>query len=174
VTAETPATRAKAIVGQLVAADVSLAAMLPESWLPDLIAAVDAEPAISQIRVTREDDGAAICAGAALAGVRGVLICQNAGLLASANGLAAYANYHQIPFLVIASARGGVDDSFFYQTYKNVTAPVLTAIGMPHHCIDGPADDHLIPEAMQQAWLNRKPVALLCTRRGLLGEEFRA
>ncbi len=167
----TPQTRADAIVNQLVGAGVTIAAMLPDSWLGAVIAAVEQAPSIRQLRVAREDDGVAICGGAALAGQRSVLICQNSGLLLSANALAGYALHHQLPLLALAVSRGERDDNFFYQAYKGqVTAPVLDALGIPHHRLTGD-NDAVIGEAMNQAWIYRKPVAVLCSRRSLLGEE---
>jgi sulfopyruvate decarboxylase subunit alpha len=166
-----PQKRADAITQQLVEAGITLAASLPDSWLGAVIDAVDQQLSIRQLRVAREDDGAAICAGAALAGQRSVLICQNSGLLLSVNGLAGYAVHHQLPFLALAVARGERDDGYFYQTYKGqVTAPVLDAVGIPYHRLTGRDDDWIIGEAMNQAWFYRRPVVVLCSRRSLLGE----
>jgi sulfopyruvate decarboxylase subunit alpha len=166
-----PVARAEAITRQLVGAGITVAASLPDSWLGAVIERVDREPAIRHLHVAREDDGGAICAGAALAGERSALICQNSGLLLSVNGLAGYALHHQLPFLILAVARGERDDGYFYQTYKGqVTVPVLDALGIPHHRLTGRDDDEVIGEAMNQAWLYRRPVAVLCSRRSLLGE----
>lgn len=157
---------------RLVAAGVTVVATLPDSWLTDFIDALDETPGLSHVRVTREDDGAAICAGAALAGARSALVCQNAGVLLSANALAAYALHHQLPFLILAVGRGGFDDAFFYQAYKDTaTVPVIDALGLPYHYLDGPEDDRLIADAMGQAWIHRRPVVLVCRRRALLGED---
>lgn len=164
--------RGEAIVERLIAAGVTIGASLPDSWLSGVLDAFDRAQGAVHVRVTREDDGAALCAGAALAGARSVLLCQNAGVLLSANGLAAYALHHQLPFLVLAAHRGGADDGFYYQAYKGqVTEPVLTALGLPHHLVDRSGDDDLITEAMQQAWLHRRPVVVLCSRRFLLGSD---
>jgi sulfopyruvate decarboxylase subunit alpha len=166
-----PRLRAEAITRQLIDAGVSIVASLPDSWLGAVIEAVDREPAIRHLHVAREDDGAAICAGAALAGKRSALICQNSGILLSVNGLAGYALHHQLPFLIVAVARGERDDGYFYQTYKGqATVPVLDALGLPHHRLTGRDDDEVIGEAMNQAWLYRRPVVVLCTRRSLLGD----
>ncbi|MGI5219344.1 hypothetical protein [Nocardia sp. CA-290969] len=62
--------RADAIVAELISAGISVAATLPESWLGAVLDQVDREPSIRHIRVAREDDGAAVCAGAALAAKR--------------------------------------------------------------------------------------------------------
>jgi sulfopyruvate decarboxylase subunit alpha len=158
------------IVDGLKRAGISLIATLPDKWLSDLIHAVAADPAMTLVRVTREDDGVAVCAGAYLGGRKAALVCQNAGLLLSANVLAGYAHHHQIPFLILAAYRGSHDDNYYYQMYKGrVTVPVLQAIGLPHHVVAGSSDYHLIEEGAQEAYLNRLPVVLLLRQRALLG-----
>ncbi|MFO1286028.1 MAG: hypothetical protein U1F49_05535 [Rubrivivax sp.] len=91
------------------------------------------------MRLAREDDGVGLCAGAWLGGMRAALICQNSALLLAANVLAAMAHHHQIPFLVLAAQRGSFDDNQYYQMYKGrVAEPLLSALGLPYHVIDGP------------------------------------
>lgn len=159
------------VVRALVRAKVEIATSLPDSWLAPLIERVDDERAIRHIRVTREDDGAAICAGAALGGKRAVLICQNAGLLLSANALAGYAHHHQLPFLVLAVYRGTHEDRFHYQMYKGlVTEPVLEGLGIPYRVVDEIGNASLVEDAAREADLRRRPVVLLMRRRALLGD----
>jgi sulfopyruvate decarboxylase subunit alpha len=165
------ASPAQAIAEQLKRAGITLVATLPDKWLSDVIDAVAADPDMTLVRVTREDDGVGICAGAYLGGRKAALLCQNAGLLLSANVLAGYAHHHQIPFLALAAYRGSHDDGYYYQMYKGrVTLPVLDAIGLPHHLVDGPEDYHFIADGARQAYLNRLPVVLLLTQRAVLGE----
>ena len=159
------------VVASLVSARVEIAASLPDSWLTALIARIDAEPKIKHVRVTREDDGAGICAGASLGGKRAVLVCQNAGILLSANALAGYAHHHQLPFLVLAVYRGTHEDRFYYQMYKGlVTEPLLRGIGVPYHVADRPEDLDIVPEAIRQAELARKPVVVLMRHAALTGD----
>lgn len=163
--------RALGIVDGLKRAGIDLVATLPDAWLGDLIAALDDDRAITLVRVTREDEGLGICAGAYLGGRPAALVAQNAGLLLSTNVLAGLAMHHQVPALLLLAHRGGPDDNQFYQTYKwRVTEPVLSALGVPHHVMDGPDDFHLIEDGWRQSVLCRMPVALLLTRRALFGE----
>ncbi len=171
---QTARIRALEIVAALKRAGIDLVATLPDAWLGDLIAALDADSAMTVIRVTREDEGLGICAGAWLGGRRAALVAQNAGLLLSTNVLAGLALHHQIPALMLVAQRGGPDDNQYYQTYKGrVTVPVLAAIGVPHHRVDGPEDFHLVEDGWRQSLLCRMPVALLFSRRALFGEEAR-
>ncbi|MFN0072256.1 MAG: thiamine pyrophosphate-binding protein [Chloroflexota bacterium] len=165
---------ASTIVHHLHAAGISLVASVPDKWISDVMDAVVAHPEMTLVRCTREDDGVGLCAGAFLGGRKAALLCQNAGLLLSANALAGYGQHHQIPMLVLAALRGSHDDGYYYQTYKGrVTAPVLDAVGVPYHHVTGPDHFELIGEAAFQAYLSRRPVALLFSRRALLGPDSR-
>lgn len=157
------------IVRALVRARIEIAASLPDSWLSALIARIESEPTITHVRVTREDDGAGICAGASLGGKRAVLVCQNAGVLLSANALAGYAHHHQLPFLVLAVYRGSHEDRFYYQMYKGlVTEPVLRGLALPFHVVERAADVDMIEDAAREATLTRKPVVVLLRRAALV------
>jgi sulfopyruvate decarboxylase subunit alpha len=166
------AQNAERIVGALTRAGVTIAASLPDSWLSALIDRVDAERAIRHVRVTREDDGVGLCAGASLGGRRAVLICQNAGVLLSANALAGYGLHHQLPFVVLAAYRGSYEDRFYYQMYKGlVTEGVLRGLGLPYHVIDRIEQVGMIEDAVRESSLARRPVVVLLRRAALLGDE---
>lgn len=165
--------RAKAamIVAGLKAAGIDLVATLPDSWLSDVIEAVAADPAMTLVRVTREEEAVGLCAGAFLGGRKAAVLAQNAGVLLSVNALAGLAMHHQIPVLLLVAHRGGADDDQFYQVYKGrVTVPVLDALGLPHHRVASAADYGLIGLAQQQATLARLPVLLLFDKQALLGD----
>lgn len=162
---------AERIVRALVRAGVEVAASLPDSWLSSVIERIDAEPTIRHVRVTREDDGVGLCAGASLGGKRAVLVCQNAGLLLSANALAGYGLHHQLPFLVLAVYRGSYEDRFHYQMYKGqVTEPVLAALDLSCNLVERIDQVGLIEDAVRQSSLQRRPVVVLLRRDALLGD----
>jgi sulfopyruvate decarboxylase subunit alpha len=164
--------KAALILAELKAAGIDLVATLPDSWLTDLIEAIEADPAMTLIRVTREEEAIGLCAGAYLGGRKAAVLAQNAGVLLSTNALAGLAYHHQIPLLLLVAQRGGAEDNQYYQVYKNrVTVPVLDALGLPHHAVTGPAHYALIGKAHRQAQLARVPVLLLFDRLGLLGDE---
>lgn len=163
--------KAAAIVAALQAAGIDLVATLPDAWMTDLIEALATAPGMTLVRVTREDEAVGLCAGAWLGGRRAAVLAQNAGVLLSTNMLAGLAMHHQIPLLLLVAQRGGLDDDQYYQVYKGrVTAPVLTAIGVPHHAVEGPQHYGRIGEAFRQANLARLPVALLMQRAAFAGD----
>lgn len=157
--------KAAAIVAALQAAGIDLVATLPDAWMTELIDALAATPGMTLVRVTREDEAVGLCAGAWLGGRRAAVLAQNAGVLLSTNALAGLAMHHQIPLLLLVAQRGGLDDDQYYQVYKGrVTGAVLTAIGVPHHPVQGPQHYGRFGEALRQADLARLPVALLMER----------
>ena len=157
------------ILERLKRAGIDLIASLPDQWLGDLIARFDADPAITHVKLAREDDGMGICAGAYLGGRKAALVCQNAGLLLSINALGGLAFHHQIPFLVLAAHRGCFDDGYYYQMYKGrMTVPVLEAMGIPYYIVDGPDQFALIEQGARQCILSRIPLVLLMRRRALV------
>ena len=156
------------VLEHLKRAGIDLVASLPDQWLGKLIGQCEADPAITHIRLAREDDGVGICAGAFLGGRKAALICQTSGVLGSVNALGGIAFHHQIPFLVIAAHRGMSEDNQYYQMYKGrICEPVLRAMGLPHFVIDGPEQLSLIEDGVRHAYLNRLPVVLLLRKRAL-------
>jgi len=156
------------ILEQLKKAGIDLVASLPDQWLGELIKQCEADPAITHIRLAREDDGVGICAGAWLGGRKAALVCQNSGVLLAVNALGGIAFHHQIPLLVIAAHRGHFDDNQYYQMYKGrICEPVLKAMGLPNWVIDGPEGLPMIGDAARQAYLNRLPVVVLLRKKAL-------
>ena len=156
------------ILEHLKRAGIDLVASLPDQWLGELIRQCDEDPAITHIKLAREDDGVGICAGAFLGGRKAALICQNAGVLLSVNALGGIAYHHQIPFVIVAAHRGHFDDNQYYQQYKGrLCEPVLEAMGLPHYVIEGPEQLSLIVDGAREAFLKRMPVVLLLRKQAL-------
>lgn len=150
------------VVAALRRAGIDLIATLPDAWLGKVIAALEAEPDMTVVRVAREDEGVGICAGAFLGGRRAALLAQNAGFLLSVNALSGLALHHQIPILMLLAHRGGAEDDQYFQSYKGrVTVPVLEALRIPYHLCRKPEDLEVVDLAWRQAWLSRAPVAVL-------------
>lgn len=66
------------IVNSLKASGVNFVTTLTEANLHELVMLVGEEPAIQHVRVTREEEGIGVCAGAFLGGKKPAMIMMNA------------------------------------------------------------------------------------------------
>src|SRR5277367_362898 len=97
------------IHAQLQAAGIKLTAALPDDWLVPLMARIDRDPGMTQVRVAREPEIVGICAGAFLGGMPACALMGIAGLLACGHEFALFNNAHQMPLFVVASLRGTIE-----------------------------------------------------------------
>src|SRR5437763_13729245 len=103
------------IHAQLVKAGVRLAASLPDDWVNTLIRRIEKGNEIRHVRVGREAETIAICAGALFGGVRSVAILGSTGLLTCTGEMATLCLRHMIPVCCIVSGRGSIDDHTVYE-----------------------------------------------------------
>lgn len=153
-------------------AGADFVASLPDSWFQELLLAIDADPTIRHLPVTREEEAVGIAAGAYLGGLKPVVLTQNAGLLNSCNALVTLHQLYQLPLLMLVSLRGDLGEATFYHMpLGKVTVPVLHGLQIQHWTARSPAEAAtVIPEAMATALAARLPVAVLLTRNAMQGE----
>jgi sulfopyruvate decarboxylase subunit alpha len=157
------------IHGQLVKAGVKLAASLPDDWVNKLITRVEHGKEIRHVRVGREAETIAICAGAFFGGVRSVAIIGNTGLLTCTGEMATLCLRHMIPVFCIVSGRGSIDDHKVYQEVQGRrTIPLLQAYDYPYKVIDKDEQIDDIPDAYEWHRLQKRPFILFLTKK-LLG-----
>jgi len=154
-------TGARQIVAGLESAGVTIAASVPDTWIGQLVEEVRRSSAIRVVDVAREEEAVAVACGANLAGGRGAVLIQNAGLLNSCNGLVTTALQFEIPMLLLvlyAGARGDVA----FPALGQFTEPVLSALRIPYYILDDlDRAPELIGGALTQAYNFKKPVAIL-------------
>jgi len=162
----------RVIYDALKACDIRLLSALPETWLVHLIRMAEDDPAMTLVRLAKEEEGVGISAGAHLAGVKSAMLMQNHGLLASINGIVSLAQLYRIPLLMLVSHRGGFGEEHPWQTEGGgVTEHVLDALRIQYVMLDEPG--HVAPrvrQAMALAEASLRPVALLLCR-GLMWED---
>lgn len=160
------------IYDALRACDVRLISALPETWLVHLIRLADADPAVTLVRLAKEEEGVGISAGAHLAGVKSVMLMQNHGFLQSVNGIVSLAQLYRIPLLMLISYRGEFGERDPWQTEGGgATEAVLAALRIPFQRLDDPAHvARRIGKAQTLAESALRPVALLLCR-DLMWEE---
>src|ERR671931_957654 len=148
------------IYDALKACDIKLLSALPETWLVHLIRMADDDPAVTLVRLAKEEEGVGISAGAHLAGVKSALLMQNHGLLASINGIVSLAQLYRIPLLMLISYRGEFGERDPWQTQGGgVTEDLLRALRIPFSYLDNIS--HVAPriaKAQTLALSSNKPV----------------
>ena len=151
---------------------VTLMSALPETWLVHLIRMAEDDPAMTLVRLAKEEEGVGISAGAHLAGVGSAMLMQNHGFLASINAIVSCAQLYRIPLLMLISARGEFSERDPWQTEGGlVTRHVLEALRIPVDSLD--TREQVAPKiakAQTLAYSASRPVALLLTR-DLMWEE---
>ena len=157
------------IHAQLVKAGVKLAAGLPDDWVNGLINRAERGNEIRYVRVGREAESVAVCAGAFFGGVRSVAIFGNTGLLTCTGEMATLCLRHMIPVFCIVSGRGSIDDHKVYQEVQGRrTIPLLQAYDYPYKIIDKEEEIEDIPNANEWHRLQKRPFVLFLTKK-LLG-----
>lgn len=132
---------AVAIVRGLEDAGVTLAASVPDTWIGKIMAAVRASAKVRAVDVAREEEAVAVACGANLAGGRGAVLIQNAGLLNCGGILAGLVELYRLPCFFIVSLRGDYRDPVYYHAPKGrVTEATLQAWRLPHAQADGTGD----------------------------------
>ena len=162
----------RVIFDSLKSAGVRMVSALPETWLVHLIRMAEEDPEVTLVRLSKEEEGVGISAGAHFAGVKSAMLMQNHGFLASVNGIVSCAQLYRIPLLMLISARGEFGERDPWQTEGGlVTQHVLDALRIPTERLDSAGDAAAkIAKAQTLAYSASRPVALLLTR-DLMWEE---
>ena len=160
---------ARRIVAGLEAARVTLAASVPDTWIGRLMQAVRASARIRAVDVAREEEAVAIACGASLAGGRGAVLIQNAGLLNCGGILAGLVELYRIPCFFIVSYRGDWRDPVYYHAPKGrVTETTLSAWRLPYALADRAADlEAQVARGVAFAVESRGPFVLLISGEDL-------
>src|ERR1044072_2015942 len=106
----------RAIYDALKDGGIRLISALPETWLVPLIRMAEDDPAMTLVRLAKEEEGVGISAGAHFAGVKSAMLMQNHGFLASVNGIVSCAQLYRIPLLMLISYRGEFGERDPWQT----------------------------------------------------------
>jgi sulfopyruvate decarboxylase alpha subunit len=151
------------VLSTLKANNVRLATYVPDNVLSPLIRGLHADPDMTTICATREEEAVGITTGAWLGGVLGVTLMQTSGLATLPNALASLVAPYQIPLVMIISERGTLGEFNLGQTMVwRTMRPILDSAGITHHTITNVADTAFIVErSVRQAVSTQAPVALI-------------
>jgi sulfopyruvate decarboxylase subunit alpha len=119
------------------------------------------------IRVCKEDEGVGICAGLSYCGRRSLLLIQQTGLLDSINAIRGVAVEYALPICMMVGLlqkEPGVSPRQSKHYGVRIVEPVLDAMGITYHEIEGDADVDKIGPAIDAAYAEMRPVVLLIGR----------
>jgi sulfopyruvate decarboxylase subunit alpha len=118
------------VLDALASAQRTFITSVPDKGLAALLDAIDADQRFTHVACTREEEAVGLCAGAAFAGRRGVLLMQNSGLGNAVNALTSLVSFYQLPLLMLVSMRGGPGERIAAQLpMGRATLGVLAACG---------------------------------------------
>jgi sulfopyruvate decarboxylase TPP-binding subunit len=116
------------------------------------------------VRICKEDEGVAICAGLAQAGKRGLLLIQQTGMLDSINAIRGVAVEYSLPVCMMVGLlekETGVPPRQSKRYGVRIVEPILDAMDIAYHEIEQQADVAKIRPAIDHAFAQSKPVVLL-------------
>jgi len=120
------------------------------------------------IRVCKEDEGVGICAGLAHCNKRALLLIQQTGMLDSINAIRGVAVEYALPICMMVGLlekEPGVPPRASKRYGVRIVEPILDAMGIAYHEIESEADVARIAPAIDDAYAQSRPVALLIGRR---------
>ncbi len=130
---------ARAIVGALEEAGVTLVPSVPDTWIGWLMEELRRSPKLRVIDVAREEEAVAIACGAELCDARATVVIQNAGLLNCGAVIASLVQLYRLPCFFLISYRGDARDPTYYHAPKGQrTEPTLDAWSIRHARAAGP------------------------------------
>lgn len=148
---------------QIKAAQIDFVTSVPDGYLVPLIDACDKDPAITHIAAAREEECLGIAAGAVMAGKRTMVMMQNVGFMNAVGCYATLCANYRVPFLMLISHRGNIDDKNKYDIekyrYANafLTSPQVFSVSWRAYR----NDDTIIGKTLQRAYTASEPAFLL-------------
>ncbi len=126
-----------------------------------------ADPDFRVVQVCKEDEGVSVCSGLYAAGKSSVLMMQYTGLLDSVNSLRGIAVEGKFPVCMIVGLLGKEPDVAPTKSNKfgvKIIEPILDTLGIEHHLVETDADASKIAPAIEKAYKNSFPTAILIGR----------
>lgn len=156
------------------AANLRQIAIVPDAGHARLIQLCEKDKAMRVVRLTTEEEGVALLAGAWLGGEKGVLLMQSSGVGNCINMLGLSLS-GQFPLLMLVTMRGDHGEFNPAQVpMGNATQAVFEAIGVIVKRADTGAEvPEIVSSAMRLAFNTYRPIAVLIGQRVSGAKDFR-
>ena len=148
-------------------------AHVPDGGHAKLIKRCEADPEMTAVTLTTEEEGVGMLIGSWLGGVRGALLIQSSGVGNIPNALSVL-KHGKFPMLMIVSMRGQWGEGMPWQVpMGQATRPLLEAMGVIVYEADSAESVHdTIEAATWLAFDSSVPVAVLLTQRLIGTKKF--
>ena len=169
-----PASWAVEVHAMLAAAGVRQVALVPDAGHAPLIRLCEADKNMRVVRLTTEEEGVALLAGAWLGGEKGVLLMQSSGVGNCINMLSLPVAA-AMPLLMLITMRGDHGEFNAAQIpMGHSTAAVLEACGVITKRADTAADvPEMVSSGLRLAFNTYRPIAVLIGQRAIGAKDFR-
>jgi sulfopyruvate decarboxylase alpha subunit len=170
-----PPTWADEVHAMLKAANIRQVGIVPDAGHSRLIKLCEADKSMRIVRLTTEEEGVALLAGAWLGGEKGVLLMQSSGVGNCINMLSLPLSCN-FPLLMLVTMRG--DHGEFNPAQMpmgNSTQAVLEAVGVICKRANTAAEIcEMVSGAMRLAFNTYRPLAVLISQKVLGAKDFRS
>jgi sulfopyruvate decarboxylase subunit alpha len=141
---------------------IDLILSLPCVMLKDLLYIIEEKKEIQHIRITREEEGVGIAAGAYLGGKVPAILIQNSGLGNSVNAIKSLLFLYKIPVIFIMSHRGTEGEKIAAQIpMGELTPDLLDLLNMQKFIINSIETISNIQKAVKRSKSSGFPVGIL-------------
>lgn len=132
-----------------------------------LLKGLIADPDYHVVQVCKEDEGISVCSGLYAAGHRSVMMMQYTGFLDSINAIRGVAVEGHFPVCMVVGLLGKEPDVAPTRSKKygvKIIEPILDVMGIGHHLIERDSDAGQIAPAIEKAFTDSAPTAILIGR----------
>ena len=153
--------------------DVRQVAYVPDGGHTELLQRVHADPAMTPVLLTSEQEGVGVLTGAWLGGQRGALVMQSSGVGNCVNMLS-LVRLCQLPFLALVTMRGEWGEFNPWQVpMGSTTAQAFQLMGVQVQRAETPEEvGPVISAACAMAFEGGTPMAVLLAQRLIGAKEF--
>ena len=142
--------------------------------VPDIVTSkgllfpIAADTDLKLVRVCKEDECIGIASGLSYSDKRALILIQYTGFLDSLNAIRAVAVEYKQPIVMMVGLLGHEPERQPKESGRygvRIIEPICDAMGIPHQLISEDADVAKIKPAIDKAYVDSSPVALLIGRR---------
>jgi sulfopyruvate decarboxylase subunit alpha len=137
---------------------------VPDTHQRSLIASLAADPALTMLTLSTEDEAIGVHTGLWIGGVESLVLIQNVGFFASMNGVRGVCIDMRVPTLLLVGqyardVRVPVEEND--ASGVRLIEPLMRSLDIPYYIIDGPGDVHVLRTAYDRCRAERGPVVVL-------------